>query len=87
MGISKVMFAHVGLLVHALSILNFDGLYCFNLIFSSASSQQSLLARTITFLSFQIGQLCLVYGCMTIRRCVAYHSDLYETLTFDLKVK
>ena len=26
-GISKVMFAQVGLLVHALSILNFDGLY------------------------------------------------------------
>jgi hypothetical protein len=25
--ISKVMFAQVGLLVHALSILNFDGLY------------------------------------------------------------
>jgi hypothetical protein len=25
-GISKVMFAQVGLLVHALSILNFDGL-------------------------------------------------------------
>ena len=26
-GISKVMFAQVGLLVHALSILNIDGLY------------------------------------------------------------
>jgi hypothetical protein len=26
-GISKVMSAQVGLLVHALSILNFDGLY------------------------------------------------------------
>ena len=27
-GISKVMYAQVGLLVPALSILNFDGLYC-----------------------------------------------------------
>ena len=26
-GISKIMFAQVGLLVHALSTLNFDGLY------------------------------------------------------------
>ena len=30
-GISKVMFAQVGLLVHALSMLNFDGLYLNNL--------------------------------------------------------
>jgi hypothetical protein len=43
--------------------------------------------RTITCLSFQIGQLYLVCGCMTIRWCVAYHNDLCETLTFDLKVK
>jgi hypothetical protein len=41
--------------------------------------------RTITFLSFQIGQLFLVCGCMTIRLCVAYHNDLRGTLTFDLK--
>ena len=39
------------------------------------------LVRTITFLSFQIGQLYLVCGCMTIRRCVAYRNDLRETLT------
>ena len=45
------------------------------------------LVRTITFLSFQIGQLYLVCGCMTIRRCVAYRNDLCGTLTFDLKVK
>ena len=45
------------------------------------------LVRTITFLSFQIGQLYLVCGCMTIRQCVTYHNDLCETLTFDLKVK
>ena len=45
------------------------------------------LIRTITFLSFQIGQLYLVCGCMTIRVCVAYHNDLCGTLTFDLKVK
>jgi hypothetical protein len=39
------------------------------------------------FLSFQIGQLYLVCGCMTIRRCVTYRNDLRGTLTFDLKVK
>jgi hypothetical protein len=33
------------------------------------------LVRTITFLSFQIGQLYLVCGCMTIRWCVMYHND------------
>jgi len=44
------------------------------------------LVRTITFLSFQIGQLYLVCGCMTIRWCVAYRNDLRGTLTFDLKV-
>jgi hypothetical protein len=38
-------------------------------------------------LSFQIGQLYLLCGCMTIRRCVAYHNDLRGTFTFDLKVK
>jgi hypothetical protein len=32
------------------------------------------LVQTITFLSFQIGQLYFVCGCMTIRRCVTkYH--------------
>ena len=45
------------------------------------------LVRNITFLSFQIGQLYLVCGCMTIRRCVAYRIDLRGLLTFDLKVK
>ena len=45
------------------------------------------LVWTITFLSFQIGQLYLVCGCMTIRRCVAYRNDLRGTLTFDLKIK
>ena len=39
------------------------------------------IVRTITFLSFQIGQLYLVCGCMTIRRCVAYCNDLRGTLT------
>jgi hypothetical protein len=34
-----------------------------------------------TFLSFQIGQLYLVCGCMTIRRCVTYCNDLRGTLT------
>jgi hypothetical protein len=46
-----------------------------------------LSEATITFLSFQIGQLYLVCGCLTIRRCVAYRNDLRGTLTFDLKVK
>jgi hypothetical protein len=41
------------------------------------------LVRTITFLSFQIGQLYLVCGCMTISRCVAYHNDLHGA--FDLE--
>ena len=39
------------------------------------------------FLSFQIGQLYLVCGCMTIRWCVTYRNDLRRTLTFGLKVK
>ena len=39
------------------------------------------------FLVFQIGQLYLVCGCMTIKWCVAYRNDLRWTLTFDLKVK
>jgi hypothetical protein len=43
------------------------------------------LLRTVTFLSFQIGQLYLVCGCMTTRRCVTYRNDL--RLTFDLEVK
>jgi hypothetical protein len=38
------------------------------------------LVRTITFLFFQIGQLYLVCGCMTIRRCVVYRNDLLGTL-------
>jgi hypothetical protein len=42
------------------------------------------LVRTITFLSFQIGQLYMVCGCMTIRRCVTYRHDHRETLTVDL---
>jgi WD40 repeat protein len=45
------------------------------------------LVWTIAFLSFQIGQLYLVCGCMTIGRCVAYRNDLCGTLTFDLKDK
>jgi hypothetical protein len=51
------------------------------------------LVRTITFLSFQIGQLYLVYGCMTIRRCVAYKLHimswiiLFKKQLFDLEVK
>jgi hypothetical protein len=40
-----------------------------------------------TFLSFEIGQLYLVCGCMTIRQYVAYHNDLRGTLIFDFKVK
>ena len=44
---------------------------CFFFCFFSAK-----LVWTITFLSFQIGQLYLVCGCMTIRRCVTYHNDL-----------
>ena len=59
-----------------------DFFFCFFFCFFSAK-----LVRTITFLSFQIGQLYLVCGCMTIRQCVAYRNDLYGTLTFDLKVK
>ena len=39
------------------------------------------LVRTITCLSFEIGQWYLVCGCMTIRRCVAYRNDLCWTLT------
>jgi hypothetical protein len=38
-------------------------------------------------LSFEIGKWYSVCGCMTIRRCVAYHNDLRGTLTVDLKVK
>jgi hypothetical protein len=44
-----------------------------------------LLSEACPDLSFQIGQLYLVCGCMTIRRCVAYRNDLRGTLTFDLK--
>ena len=60
--------------------------YCFNLIFFFCFFSAKLV-RTITFLSFQIGQLYLVCGCMTIRWCVTYHNDLRGTLTFDLNVK
>ena len=60
--------------------------YCFSLIFFF-SFFSAKLVRTITFLSFQIGQLYLVCGCMTKKRCVTYHNDLHGTLTFDLKVK
>ena len=35
-----------------------------------------LSEATIIFLSFQMGQLYLVCGCMTIRWCVAYRNDL-----------
>jgi hypothetical protein len=51
--------------------------FCFRLFcFFSAK-----LVRTITFLDFQIGQLYLLCGCMTIRRCVEYRNDLRGTLT------
>ena len=53
--------------------------FCFFYFFSAK------LVRTITFLSFEIGQWYLVRGCMIIRRCVAYHNELCWTLTFDLK--
>jgi hypothetical protein len=47
--------------------------------------------RAKTCFSFQIGQWCMVCGCMTIRQCVAYHNDLHGTLIlkplFDLQVK
>ena len=39
------------------------------------------LVRTITCLSFEIGQWYLVCGCMAIRQCVAYRNDLCWTLT------
>jgi hypothetical protein len=63
--------------------------YCFSLIFFFRffCFFSAKLVWTITFLSFQIGQLYLVCGCMTIRRCVAYCNDLRGTLIFDLKVK
>ena len=56
-----------------------DFFFCFGHRFFSAK-----LVRTITVLSFQIGQLYLACGCMTIRRCVAYRNDLRLTLPFDL---
>ena len=59
--------------------------YCFSLIFFFCFRFfcffSAKLVRTITFLSFQKGQLYLVCGCMTIRRCVAYCNDLCGTLT------
>jgi hypothetical protein len=45
------------------------------------------LVRTITCLSFEIGQWYLICGCMSIRRFVVYRNDLRGTMTFDLKVK
>jgi hypothetical protein len=56
--------------------------YCFSLIFFFHFRFFSAkLVRTITFLSFEIGQWYLVCGCMTMRRCVAYRNDLCGTLT------
>jgi hypothetical protein len=48
------------------------------------------LVRTITFLSFQIGQLYLVCGCMTIRglsRTIMTFVWLFKKQLFDLEVK
>jgi hypothetical protein len=59
----------------------------FNYISPSNEGRHNVLVWTITCLSFQIGQLYLVCGCMTIRQCVAYRNDLHGTLTFDIKVK
>ena len=59
--------------------------FCFHFFYMFFFSAK--LVRTITCLSFQIGQLYLVCGCMTIRQCVSYRNELRETLTFDLKVK
>ena len=64
-----------------------DILFQFDFFFRFFCFFSAKLVRTITFLSFQISQLYLVCGCMTIRRCVAYHNDLRGTLIFDLKVK
>jgi hypothetical protein len=44
-----------------------EGRHCFSLIFFFCFFSAKLV-RTITFLSFQIGQLYLLCGCMTIRR-------------------
>jgi hypothetical protein len=49
--------------------------YCFSLIFFFCFFSAKLV-RTITFLSFQIGQLYLVCRCMIIRWCVAYCNDI-----------
>ena len=47
-----------------------EGRHCFSLIYFFFRFRffSAKLVRTITFLSFQIGQLYLVCGCMTIRR-------------------
>ena len=59
----------------------FQSDFFFRLFFFFVCFFSAKLVRTITFLSFQIGQLYLVCGCMTIRRCVAYHNDLPVFLT------
>jgi hypothetical protein len=52
-----------------MSPLNGFSLFFFRFLFSAK------LVRTITFLSFEIGQWYLVCGCMTIRRCVMYCNE------------
>ena len=39
------------------------------------------------FFWFDIGLPYLAYGCITMRRCVAYIHELFMTLTFDLNIK
>ena len=41
----------------------------------------------ITFLCLDIGLPYLVYGCISMTRCVAYNHNPDTMLTFDLKVK
>ena len=54
--------------------------YCFSLdFFFRFRFFSAKLVRTITFLSFEIGQWYFVCGCMTIRWCVAYRNDLCGT--------
>jgi hypothetical protein len=49
------------------------------------SKDKNVMARRRKY--YLIGQLYLVFGCMTIRRCVVYHNYLCGTLTFDIKAK
>ena len=57
-------------------------------IWPSEVKNLAKLVLTTTFLSFNIIQWYLLYGCITIRRCVMYHHDIiYLTLIFDPKVK